>query len=180
MAWRPVVTGVTARAGSTPGHSSRPSSCRSTKLKSVSQLRFLSHTAKKFGFMFFQKRNCAASVLISAFMCLWPIYTVHIFPHSVHLFSCSRVGRPIRGIYESLTVTWIQDWDFSSAVPFLGIFVSNFRYCVFAVQWWFQRLYWVWVRYENKKNIFQMRGHQARDWITELIRKIVRIRRKTE
>jgi hypothetical protein len=26
-----------------------------------------------------------------------------------------------------------MNWDCSRAVPFLGIFVSNFRYCVFAV-----------------------------------------------
>jgi hypothetical protein len=27
-----------------------------------------------------------------------------------------------------------RNWDSSHAIPFLGIFVSNFRYCVFALR----------------------------------------------
>jgi hypothetical protein len=46
------------------------------------------------------------------------------------VFSCRRIGRPIRGIYISLMNVGIGT---VAAQSFLGIFVSNFRYCVFAV-----------------------------------------------
>ncbi len=65
-------------------------------------------------------------------MCLWAIY---IFPGSVHI--CMGAGRPIVGID-----TWMWKCGLRLAIPFLGIFVSNFRYCVLAVrllsqqQWW--------------------------------------------
>ncbi len=48
----------------------------------------------------FPKWNCAASFPIPTFMYLWVIY---IFPGSVCLFGYSQIGRPILGIYESLT-----------------------------------------------------------------------------
>jgi hypothetical protein len=50
----------------------------------------------------FPEMNCAASFSISTPMYVRAIY---VFPQSVNLFSCSNIGRPILGIYKSLTDT---------------------------------------------------------------------------
>ncbi len=51
-----------------------------------------------------QKRNCAASVPISTFMCLWAFCK---WPWSICLFCCRKISGTILGIYKSLTDTWI-------------------------------------------------------------------------
>jgi hypothetical protein len=79
--------------------------------------------------MYSQKRNYVVSAPISTFVCLGAIY---IFPGSVHIFSCSRIGRLIVGINRSQTHER-RSLYWGRAIPYLRIFVSNFWYCVWLV-----------------------------------------------
>ncbi len=60
-------------------------------------------------YVFPEKELCGFSL---NFQFLWANY---IFPRLAYLFSCSRIGRPIRGIYKSLTEAWMEE---------LGLFPS--------------------------------------------------------
>jgi hypothetical protein len=54
-----------------------------------------------------------------------------------YIFPCSRIGRSLVGICKSLTDTLMLKLGLrQQRIPFLGIFVSNFLCCVFAVQFY--------------------------------------------
>ncbi len=82
-------------------------------------------TARKIPFMYSLFGNCAASVPISTVMCLWPI---HILLGLVHIFPCSRIGRPILEIYNLSQIYECRNWKtehynsvLEITVSFLGI-----------------------------------------------------------
>ncbi len=69
--------------------------------------------------------NCAASVSIYTFICLRAIF---IFPGSVHIFPAEeQAGQLWKYINRSQTHE-CENRDCGRTIPFLGIFVQNFRY----------------------------------------------------
>ncbi len=74
-------------------------------VSNLSQNRFAKCTATKILFMYFQK-GIAQPQSKSNFH-IHVSVSHYIFPGSVHIFSCSRTGGPVVGIFESLTDTWM-------------------------------------------------------------------------
>ncbi len=94
------------------------------------KLDFLFYTATAIPFIYFFSGNSAASAPISTFICLWAIY---IFPGSVYIFPPAEQADPS---WEYIILSQTHEcgnWDWGPDIPFLGIFVSNFRHYVFAV-----------------------------------------------
>ncbi len=84
-----------------------------------------------------QKMNCAATVLISTFMCLWAI---SIFSWSICLFCCRKyVDRSWKYVNRSQTHEW-GNWDWSRAIPRKGIqkwdFSCSVQYSTVKIQDW--------------------------------------------
>ena len=91
----------------------------------------LTCTAKAIPFIYSFSGNCLASAPISTFMCLWAIY---IFPGSVHIFPSAETAAPSWEYIIRSQTHECGNWDWGPDIPFLGIFVSNFRHFVCAVQ----------------------------------------------
>ncbi len=67
-------------------------------------------------------------------------FHIHV---SLSIFSCNRISRPVVGIYKSLTDTWMWKLGLRPRnIPFLEIFVLDFRYFAFAV--WLTNSYMYW------------------------------------
>ncbi len=89
-------------------------------------------TATKIPFVYSFSGNCAAFSL--SFHIHVSVSDLFIYSQDrVQIFSCSRKDRSIVGIYKLLRTHECGNWHCGREISFLGIFVSNLRYCVLQV-----------------------------------------------
>ncbi len=94
------------------------------------------YTATAIPFIYSFSGNSAALAPISTFMFLWAI---HIFPGSIYIFPPAELADPSWEYIIRSQTHECGNWDWGLEIPFLGIFVSNFRHFVFAV---YTKLQW--------------------------------------
>ncbi len=76
-----------------------------------------------------KKRNCAATVPIDTFMCLWVIYCIPLFPGSICLFCCRKyVTQSWEYINRSQTHE-CGNWDWGRAISREEILKCDFLFC---------------------------------------------------
>ncbi len=89
---------------------------------------WLIYTVQKIQFIYFQERNCATSVPISIFMCLWAIY---ILSWSVYIFGCRKIDRPILKIYNLLQIFECRNWETEHYNSVLDKLAAQFHFWEF-------------------------------------------------
>ncbi len=102
-------------------------------MRQVIYKKIYEYTAKKFEYMYSQKRNCAASVPIYTFMCLGAIYILITTLGSPMYFPAPEQADRSEEYINRSQKHECRNWDCRRAFPFLGIFFRIFSMCLCSV-----------------------------------------------